>query len=49
MSDVQRIDTGIFYILVGVNMRMSGLSEVGVVIFASSDNIIDGHYDSLFI
>ena len=48
MSDVQRIETEVLCILVGVNMRTTALVSIGTVRFASHDNIIDGHDDSLF-
>ena len=49
MSDVQRIETGVLYILVDVDMYEDECSvSVGTVRFASRENIIDGYYDSLF-
>ena len=47
-SNVQRIETGVFYILVDGRYEDECSVSVGTVRFASHYKIIDSHYDSLF-
>ena len=47
-SNVQKIETGVFYILVDGRYKDECSVSVGTVRYASHYNVIDSHYDSLF-